>query len=78
MIFWSFVAGVVTFYCSLGPDSLLPNILFTIKYKPKVNASVNVLALSLDLVRIYAGWRFLCNSSGSQQHYTSVRLTSAN
>ncbi|NXI54841.1 SNX14 protein, partial [Chloroceryle aenea] len=35
MIFWSFVAGVVTFYCSLGPDSLLPNFLFTIKYKPK-------------------------------------------
>nr|XP_009933956.1 PREDICTED: sorting nexin-14 [Opisthocomus hoazin] len=28
-------SGVVTFYCSLGPDSLLPNILFTIKYKPK-------------------------------------------
>lgn len=36
MIFWSFVAGVVTFYCSLGPDSLLPNIFFMIKYKPKV------------------------------------------
>ncbi|KFU91806.1 Sorting nexin-14, partial [Chaetura pelagica] len=35
MVFWSFVAGVVTFYCSLGPDSLLPNILFTIKYRPK-------------------------------------------
>ncbi|XP_071597492.1 sorting nexin-14 isoform X6 [Heliangelus exortis] len=35
MIFWSFVAGVVTFYYSLGPDSLLPNILFTIKYNPK-------------------------------------------
>ncbi|NXL27242.1 SNX14 protein, partial [Glaucidium brasilianum] len=35
MIFWSFVAGVVTFYCSLGPDTLLPNILFTVKYKPK-------------------------------------------
>ncbi|XP_072711508.1 sorting nexin-14 isoform X3 [Ciconia boyciana] len=35
MIFWSFVAGVVTFYCSLGPDSLLPNVLFTIAYKPK-------------------------------------------
>ncbi|XP_021562490.1 sorting nexin-14 isoform X4 [Carlito syrichta] len=35
MIFWSFVAGVVTFYCSLRPDSLLPNIFFTIKYKPK-------------------------------------------
>ncbi|XP_008939628.1 PREDICTED: sorting nexin-14, partial [Merops nubicus] len=24
-----------TFYCSLGPDSLLPNFFFTIKYKPK-------------------------------------------
>ncbi|XP_078225861.1 sorting nexin-14 isoform X34 [Callithrix jacchus] len=36
MIFWSFVAGVVTFYCSLGPNSLLPNIFFTIKYKPKL------------------------------------------
>ncbi|XP_053566468.1 sorting nexin-14 isoform X2 [Bombina bombina] len=35
MIFWSFVAGVVTFYCSLGPESLLPNILFNLKYKPK-------------------------------------------
>ncbi|NXX82416.1 SNX14 protein, partial [Urocolius indicus] len=35
MTLWSFLAGVVTFYCSLGPDSLLPNILFTIKYKPK-------------------------------------------
>ncbi|XP_072498837.1 sorting nexin-14 isoform X3 [Notamacropus eugenii] len=35
MIFWSFVAGVVTFYCSLGPDTLLPNIFFTIKYKAK-------------------------------------------
>ncbi|XP_040205986.1 sorting nexin-14 isoform X1 [Rana temporaria] len=35
MIFWSFLAGVVTLYCSLEPDSLLPNILFNIKYKPK-------------------------------------------
>lgn len=35
MIFWSFLAGVVTFYCALGPESLLPNILFTIKPKPK-------------------------------------------
>ncbi|XP_069788334.1 sorting nexin-14 isoform X2 [Narcine bancroftii] len=36
MIFWSFLAGVVTFYCSLGPASLLPNILFTIERKPKL------------------------------------------
>ncbi|KAM3851269.1 sorting nexin-14 isoform 1-T2 [Vipera latastei] len=35
MIFWSFVAGFVTFYCYLGPDTLLPNILFTIKQKSK-------------------------------------------
>uniref|UniRef100_UPI00398E42E5 sorting nexin-14 isoform X2 n=1 Tax=Pristiophorus japonicus TaxID=55135 RepID=UPI00398E42E5 len=35
MIFWSFLAGVVTFYCSLGPASLLPNILFAIERKPK-------------------------------------------
>ncbi|KAK6488412.1 sorting nexin-14-like [Huso huso] len=35
MIVWSFLAGVDTFYCSLGPESLLPNILFTIKPKPK-------------------------------------------
>ncbi|XP_056421999.1 sorting nexin-14 isoform X3 [Hyla sarda] len=35
MIFWSFLAGVVTLYCTLEPESLLPNILFNIKYKPK-------------------------------------------
>ncbi|KAJ8356080.1 hypothetical protein SKAU_G00188740 [Synaphobranchus kaupii] len=35
MVFWSFLAGVVTFYCSLSPGSLLPNIIFTIKPKTK-------------------------------------------
>ncbi|XP_066461276.1 sorting nexin-14 isoform X1 [Eleutherodactylus coqui] len=35
MIFWSFLAGVVTLYCTLEPESLLPNILFNIKPKPK-------------------------------------------
>ncbi|XP_015240644.1 PREDICTED: sorting nexin-14 [Cyprinodon variegatus] len=35
MVFWSFLAGVVTFYCSLGPESLLPNILVSIKPKAK-------------------------------------------
>ncbi|XP_010881081.2 sorting nexin-14 isoform X2 [Esox lucius] len=35
MVFWSFLAGVITFYCSLGPESLLPNILFSIKPKNK-------------------------------------------
>ncbi|KAL8186224.1 UNVERIFIED_CONTAM: Sorting nexin-14 [Gekko kuhli] len=35
MIFWSFVAGVVTFYCSFGPDYLLPNMLFMLKRKAK-------------------------------------------
>ncbi|XP_036006328.1 sorting nexin-14 isoform X2 [Fundulus heteroclitus] len=35
MVFWSFLAGVVTFYCSLGPESLLPNILLSIKSETK-------------------------------------------
>ncbi|KAM9777804.1 sorting nexin-14 [Neosynchiropus ocellatus] len=35
MVFWSFLAGVFTFYCSLGPESLLPNILVSIKPKIK-------------------------------------------
>uniref|UniRef100_A0A1A8QX88 Sorting nexin-14 n=2 Tax=Nothobranchius rachovii TaxID=451742 RepID=A0A1A8QX88_9TELE len=35
MVFWSFLAGVVTFYCSLGPESLLPNILVSMKPKTK-------------------------------------------
>uniref|UniRef100_A0A4W5QBK7 Sorting nexin 14 n=1 Tax=Hucho hucho TaxID=62062 RepID=A0A4W5QBK7_9TELE len=35
MVFWSFLAGVITFYCSLGPESLMPNILYTIKPKNK-------------------------------------------
>ncbi|KAM6916819.1 sorting nexin-14-like isoform 2-T2 [Lycodopsis pacificus] len=36
MVFWSFLAGVVTFYCSLGPESLLPNVLLSIKSKTKL------------------------------------------
>ncbi|KAM9798302.1 sorting nexin-14-like [Neosynchiropus ocellatus] len=28
MLFWSFLAGVVTFYCSIGPDTLVPNLMF--------------------------------------------------
>ncbi|XP_029351661.1 sorting nexin-14-like isoform X3 [Echeneis naucrates] len=35
MVFWSFLAGVITFYCSLGPESLLPNMLFKIKPRNK-------------------------------------------
>uniref|UniRef100_A0A667YRU9 Sorting nexin 14 n=1 Tax=Myripristis murdjan TaxID=586833 RepID=A0A667YRU9_9TELE len=35
MVFWSFLAGIITFYCSLGPESLLPNILFTLKPRNK-------------------------------------------
>lgn len=35
MVFWSFLAGVATFYCSLGPESLVPNILFTVKPRNK-------------------------------------------
>nr|XP_005160372.1 sorting nexin-14 isoform X1 [Danio rerio] len=35
MVFWSFLAGVITFYCSLSPEYLLPNILISIKTKRK-------------------------------------------
>ncbi|KAG7254960.1 hypothetical protein CRUP_004278, partial [Coryphaenoides rupestris] len=35
MVFWSFLAGVVTFYCSLGPESLLPNVFISIRPKIK-------------------------------------------
>ncbi|KAI4905463.1 hypothetical protein NFI96_028099 [Prochilodus magdalenae] len=35
IIFWSFIAGVVTFYCSLGPETLLPNVLINVKPKRK-------------------------------------------
>ncbi|KAG7510035.1 sorting nexin-14 isoform X6 [Solea senegalensis] len=35
VVFWSFLAGVATFYCSLGPESLLPNVLVSIKPKIK-------------------------------------------
>ncbi|XP_022528785.2 sorting nexin-14 isoform X3 [Astyanax mexicanus] len=35
ILFWSFLAGVVTFYCSLGPETLLPNILITVKPKKR-------------------------------------------
>uniref|UniRef100_H3CAW1 Sorting nexin 14 n=1 Tax=Tetraodon nigroviridis TaxID=99883 RepID=H3CAW1_TETNG len=33
MVFWSFLAGVATFYCSIGPQTLLPSIFFSIKAK---------------------------------------------
>lgn len=42
MVFWSFLAGVVTFYCSLGPESLLPNIFMSIKPKSKVGQRARV------------------------------------
>uniref|UniRef100_A0A8C5QP18 Sorting nexin 14 n=1 Tax=Leptobrachium leishanense TaxID=445787 RepID=A0A8C5QP18_9ANUR len=35
MIFWSILGGVVTFYCLLERDTLLPNLLFHLNYKPK-------------------------------------------
>ncbi|CAL8394676.1 unnamed protein product [Gadus morhua 'NCC'] len=35
LVFWSFLAGVTTFYCSLGPGSLLPNVLFTDRPRSK-------------------------------------------
>lgn len=28
LLFWSFLAGAVTFYCAIGPDTLVPNLMF--------------------------------------------------
>ncbi|KAI4899634.1 hypothetical protein NFI96_014634 [Prochilodus magdalenae] len=36
MIFWSFLAGAVTFYCSLSPEHLVPNVLLSIKNRKKL------------------------------------------
>ncbi|XP_026774173.1 sorting nexin-14 isoform X1 [Pangasianodon hypophthalmus] len=35
MIFWFFLAGAITFYCSLSPNSLVPNVLISITTKDK-------------------------------------------
>uniref|UniRef100_A0A672K4J7 Sorting nexin-14-like n=1 Tax=Sinocyclocheilus grahami TaxID=75366 RepID=A0A672K4J7_SINGR len=35
LIFWLFLAGVITFYCSLSPEYLLPNVLISIKTERK-------------------------------------------
>ncbi|XP_038134864.1 sorting nexin-14-like isoform X1 [Cyprinodon tularosa] len=35
MVFWSLLAGIFTFYCSLRPDSLVPSFLFPIKPRNK-------------------------------------------
>lgn len=35
MVFWSLLAGIGTFYFSLGPDSLLPNVFFPIQPRTK-------------------------------------------
>ncbi|CAL8312137.1 unnamed protein product [Lota lota] len=35
LMVWSFLAGIITFYCSLGPGTLLPNILFTVTPRNK-------------------------------------------
>lgn len=35
MVFWSFLAGVITFYCSIGPETLLPNMFFTVRPRSK-------------------------------------------
>ncbi|KAI5608472.1 sorting nexin-14 isoform X1 [Silurus asotus] len=35
MTFWFFLAGAITFYCSLSPNSLVPNVLVSITTKDK-------------------------------------------
>ncbi|KAM4713648.1 sorting nexin-14 isoform 2-T2 [Anableps anableps] len=35
MVFWSLLAGFITFYFSLGPDSLLPSVFFPVRPRTK-------------------------------------------
>ncbi|XP_029973288.1 sorting nexin-14-like [Salarias fasciatus] len=35
LAFWSFLAGLVCFYCSLGPESLLPSVLLSVRPRTK-------------------------------------------
>lgn len=42
MVFWSFLAGVATFYCSIGPETLLPNMFFTFRPRNSVSLVVSV------------------------------------
>lgn len=51
MVFWSFLAGVVTFYCSLGPESLLPNIFVSIKPRTKVGQKEKKILNKTDTVK---------------------------
>lgn len=72
VIFWSFLAGVVTFYCSLGPETLLPNILITIKPKKKVHLKkvfcplyseeVSIQTLFIYVFFIYLTYAFICTT----------------
>ncbi|XP_056150990.1 sorting nexin-14 isoform X2 [Lampris incognitus] len=45
MVFWSFLAGFITFYCSLGPETLLPNVFFTIKPRNKEQGRAELFPL---------------------------------
>uniref|UniRef100_A0A674EAV2 Sorting nexin 14 n=1 Tax=Salmo trutta TaxID=8032 RepID=A0A674EAV2_SALTR len=56
MVFWSFLAGVITFYCSLGTESLLPNILFTMKPKNKDRLTHSHITIPTLLLENYQPW----------------------
>uniref|UniRef100_A0A7N6B4B1 Sorting nexin 14 n=1 Tax=Anabas testudineus TaxID=64144 RepID=A0A7N6B4B1_ANATE len=69
MIFWSFLAGVITFYCSLGPESLLPNILFTIKPRNKVS-QVSLNSMGFTCTEICA----VCGKVKCKRHRPTLLL----
>ncbi|KAG9336158.1 hypothetical protein JZ751_002505 [Albula glossodonta] len=75
MLFWSFLAGVVTFYCSLGPETLLPNILFSIKPKSKQQDQQELFPLGHSCA-VCGKIRCKRHSSGDQVTQQSVQMTS--
>lgn len=50
MVFWSFLAGLVTFYCSIGPETLLPNIFFSIRPRNKVSHTCAAIGWGAALI----------------------------
>uniref|UniRef100_A0A3B5L169 SNX14 n=1 Tax=Xiphophorus couchianus TaxID=32473 RepID=A0A3B5L169_9TELE len=66
MMFWSLLAGFVTFYFSLGPDSLLPNVFFPVKPRAKVGPDPELFPLGHSCA--------VCGTTRCQRHRPGLLL----
>ncbi|TKS75307.1 Sorting nexin-14 [Collichthys lucidus] len=72
MVFWSFLAGVITFYCSIGPDTLLPNIFLSVKPRNKADSAAGELPAMAGPEGSFEGGRF--DRRGQRRHTWTVKL----